>query len=406
VYWGADRKFIELQPNHEMENQIVCINRITYYKRQDLLIDAVAKSKTKPKLVIIGDGDPEFKQIIISKAKNLGVDLEIKKLNFETYAEDKIAEIKKSKALISTSYYEGFGISPAEAIMCNRIPLLNDIPVFREIYKDDAKYFHNVDELAETIDWIMTIMDRDYIVPENSKERLDIDRVANTINLIMGDYIKQSLGKKVRENIDDRKVYSSAYDIEHIRDYQFSSHRYNPDWERHWRVPYARESLIGKKVLDIGCSYGAYTIHFVRNGFDVTAADCSPVALHQCKENLLKYGFEDKVRLVETFSDKMPFSDGEFDSIWAGEIVEHIPEHLLDASMREFIRVVRKGGRLVFSVPIGTHHNDPLHLRIFDDNSIKALFENYADLINIVKIEKIGEGDLDKSCYFIVADKK
>jgi glycosyltransferase involved in cell wall biosynthesis len=49
--------------------------------------------------------------------------------------------IAKSDGLISPSTYEGFGIPPLEAIYFGKSVILNDIPVYREIYSEAASFF-------------------------------------------------------------------------------------------------------------------------------------------------------------------------------------------------------------------------------------------------------------------------
>jgi len=61
--------------------------------------------------------------------------------------------IKKSKFMVFPSSFEGFGMSPMEALYCERPCIVSDIPIFKEVYQDKVEYFeeHNVTELTRLI---------------------------------------------------------------------------------------------------------------------------------------------------------------------------------------------------------------------------------------------------------------
>lgn len=67
--------------------------------------------------------------------------------------------IKKSVGFLFLSKYEGFGIPPLEALTLGTPILLNDIPVFHELFEDDAIYVNanNVTEVAEGMNKLLTI---------------------------------------------------------------------------------------------------------------------------------------------------------------------------------------------------------------------------------------------------------
>lgn len=76
---------------------------------------------------------------IFENVKALGL---TEKVVFLGYVEDQyIADIiKRCKCMLFLSYYEGFGMPPIEALYFNKPVVVNDIPVFREIYGNLAKY--------------------------------------------------------------------------------------------------------------------------------------------------------------------------------------------------------------------------------------------------------------------------
>lgn len=61
-------------------------------------------------------------------------------------------EIKTAKFLVQPSKYEGFGIPPLEALYLGTQPIISDIDVFREIYKElPVVYFNGENDLTEKL---------------------------------------------------------------------------------------------------------------------------------------------------------------------------------------------------------------------------------------------------------------
>lgn len=54
-------------------------------------------------------------------------------------------------AVVSASYYEGFGLPPAEALVAGSVVFLNDIPVYRELYGENANawFFRSKQDLVD-----------------------------------------------------------------------------------------------------------------------------------------------------------------------------------------------------------------------------------------------------------------
>lgn len=139
----------------------------------------------------------------------------------------------------------------------------------------------------------------------------------------------------------------------------------------------------GKRVLDLGCRFGALTRAYAE-GNDVTGVDVDREALAEAA----KLGIETRFADVE---EPLPFEEGSFDVVVAGELVEHLrePERLV----AEVRRVLRPGGRFVGSVPNFFRlrnrlamlagrplDHDPTHLRIFAPRDVCALLRDYDDV--------------------------
>jgi SAM-dependent methyltransferase len=139
----------------------------------------------------------------------------------------------------------------------------------------------------------------------------------------------------------------------------------------------------GRRVLDLGCRYGALTREYAA-GNEVVGVDVDREALAQAAEEL---GIETHWADVE---DALPFPDESFDVVVAGELLEHLrhPER----TVAEAGRVLRPGGTLVGSVPnffrlknrlqflLGRtpdFWDDPTHLRFFSVAELRALLSAF-----------------------------
>lgn len=58
-----------------------------------------------------------------------------------------------ARILVFPSFMEGFGLPNLEALVCNKLPVVSDIPVFKEIWNDTFIYFdpYNVKDISKKI---------------------------------------------------------------------------------------------------------------------------------------------------------------------------------------------------------------------------------------------------------------
>jgi SAM-dependent methyltransferase len=139
----------------------------------------------------------------------------------------------------------------------------------------------------------------------------------------------------------------------------------------------------GRRVLDLGCRYGALTRAYAE-GNDVVGVDVDRDALAEAA----KLGVETRWADVE---QPLPFEDESFDVVVAGELLEHVrdPERLV-ADAR---RLLRPGGRFVGSVPNAFRllnrlrflaglppERDPTHLHMFTPRDVAGLLAGFEDV--------------------------
>src|SRR5581483_1040577 len=124
----------------------------------------------------------------------------------------------------------------------------------------------------------------------------------------------------------------------------------------------------GRRVLDLGCRYGALSRVYAP-GNDVVGMDVDREALARAAELGIETRWGDA-------GEPLPLPDASFDVVAAGELLEHLP--MPDRTVAEARRVLRPSGWLVGSVPnayqlknrlvflVGRPpETDPTHLRMF-----------------------------------------
>lgn len=122
-------------------------------------------------------------------------------------------------------------------------------------------------------------------------------------------------------------------------------------YEHVHRYALCRESVAGKRVLDLACGTGYGSALLAQAGAEVTAIDISPEAIREAKA---RHG--DHVKFLIADCHDLPFEDGKFDVVVANEMIEHVEDH--DALIAQAKRVLAEDGLFLVSTP-----NKPVYNR-------------------------------------------
>jgi SAM-dependent methyltransferase len=122
---------------------------------------------------------------------------------------------------------------------------------------------------------------------------------------------------------------------------------------RHWPEPK------GGRFLEAGCGPAANALNLAKLGIDVTGVDLAPEAVEGAQEAFVRHGLEGEFVLGDV--RQLPFPDDSFDFVYAGGVVEHFRESR--CAVAEMARVLRPGGRVLFTVPAFTLSYPYLFLR-------------------------------------------
>lgn len=108
----------------------------------------------------------------------------------------------------------------------------------------------------------------------------------------------------------------------------------------------------GSRVLDVGAGSAPYRALFAQ--CDYKTQDFS-----QLKADQLRHGGYAAIDIVSP-AHAVPVADASFDVLLCTEVLEHVPEPI--AVIREFGRILRPGGRLILTAPLGSGiHQEPYH---------------------------------------------
>ena len=160
-------------------------------------------------------------------------------------------------------------------------------------------------------------------------------------------------------------------------------------WIREYKEYFNRKG----KCLDLGCGIGQYSKELMSYGYEVTSSDISDMALEKVKE------FNSNVIKLD-MKEKLPFSDNEFDLVFANLSIHYFSDKDTKKLMLEIKRILKKDGLFIGSVnglegyekiketaiEIEKHYwfNKNKYIRLFDKEDLKK----YLSIFNITNIEE------------------
>lgn len=167
-----------------------------------------------------------------------------------------------------------------------------------------------------------------------------------------------------------------------------------------WLVTLASELLRpGDLLLDAGCRDGSYLIELVR-GNEVAGVGIDPVedAIERGTERVRAAGLAGRITLHRGVLEDLPYPDRHFDFVWCRDVLELIDD--LDLALREVVRVMKTGARLLVFTVVATEllderdagmiERDPLgpRLRNLDESRLSASFRRAG--LSVERREPIG----------------
>ena len=143
---------------------------------------------------------------------------------------------------------------------------------------------------------------------------------------------------------------------------------YHSFWEKCWReekpgeleeylsnyfqltnneIDFFKENKI-VNICDAACGFGAYSLAFASNGFNVSGFDISETAVNMTKKSLEKYGLaSDNIKVASILDTG--YENGIFDGAVAHAVLDHLSVADAGLALEELIRIIRDDGLLMLS---------------------------------------------------------
>lgn len=149
----------------------------------------------------------------------------------------------------------------------------------------------------------------------------------------------------------------------------------------------------GCRILDIGCQDGFLCHHLKQCGHEPYGVEIVEQLVLEAQSKYPSITFVQADCEIE-----IPFEDGFFDIVWAGDVIEHVRH--TDIFINQINRVLKIGGLFILSTPMHNRiknaiiclynfekHFDPEfpHLRFYSLKSLRSVLEKRGFVIKSVK---------------------
>jgi SAM-dependent methyltransferase len=107
---------------------------------------------------------------------------------------------------------------------------------------------------------------------------------------------------------------------------------------------------MGDRILELGCGTGVMiTVPLAQLGYQVTGVDRDELSIAHGRKIAVELDADPSVLQACSLGELA----GAFDAVIVSEVLEHLSDHELDALLGQLALAVRRGGRLLVTVPNG-----------------------------------------------------
>tara|TARA_R110001606_G_scaffold176125_1_gene322574 strand:+ start:1929 stop:2867 length:939 start_codon:yes stop_codon:yes gene_type:complete len=146
MYFYINPQEFDAIPNQQKTNRISQISRYAWNKKWENTLHACKDLSYELSLIGVRHSPTYYNYMTKQITPNAKLYENISRIEI-------IKLLKSSEILVSPSVFEGWGISPIEALYCNTAILVSDLPVFQEVYEDTVLYHNrfNKDDMKEKL---------------------------------------------------------------------------------------------------------------------------------------------------------------------------------------------------------------------------------------------------------------
>lgn len=156
----------------------------------------------------------------------------------------------------------------------------------------------------------------------------------------------------------------------------------------------------GGLLLDVGCSWGRWTIAAQRRGYTAVGIDPSLGAVMAARRVARQLGVA--ARFVVGDARYLPFLSGQFDRVFSYSVIQHFSRADAREAIAEMGRVLRPGGDSLVQMP--TRHGvrclyHQMRRGFSDGDGFDVRYWSVAELRELFS-GRVGRTTLDVDCYF------
>jgi SAM-dependent methyltransferase/uncharacterized protein YbaR (Trm112 family) len=162
----------------------------------------------------------------------------------------------------------------------------------------------------------------------------------------------------------------------------------------------------GKRLLDIGCSWGRWSIAAARKGYEVIGVDPSLGAIMAARRVCLQLGVA--ARFVVADARFLPFRNGVFDNVFSYSVIQHFSPDDARVTAKEIGRVLHAGGVSVIQMPTKygircLYHQ--IRRRFRDARDFEVRYWRLGDLKKMFE-QAVGATAFSVDCFFGIGVQK
>jgi SAM-dependent methyltransferase len=156
----------------------------------------------------------------------------------------------------------------------------------------------------------------------------------------------------------------------------------------------------GRLLLDLGCSWGRWSIAAARKGYDVVGIDPSLGAVMAARRAARAVGIAS--RYVVADARFLPFPDAAFDTVFSYSVLQHMSKDDVRLVLRQVARVLRPGGSSLIQMASGFGIRSLYHLTQRKFRSPERFDVRYWRPAEMLREfgGLIGPSTLSADCYF------
>jgi SAM-dependent methyltransferase len=105
----------------------------------------------------------------------------------------------------------------------------------------------------------------------------------------------------------------------------------------------------GKRLLDVGCNWGRWSIAAARKGYAVSGIDPNPLSILAARRVASQLALDIDYRSGS--GEVIPYAENTFDVAFSYSVLQHLAKRRVRAAIKEISRVLRPGGVVLIQMP-------------------------------------------------------